>query len=95
MPLLLIIVPVVRMYGINIHRYSLGWYIFMAVLVAAQYPIWKRYENPTCIKELEERWDNEVPEKKKIRGLLVDLLIINNLIFIPVFLCILTHYNII
>lgn len=95
MPLLLIIGPIFRMYDIHIRRYSLAWTIFMGILVAVQFPIWKRYQNPKIIKEFEKCWDNEPQEQKAVRGILVDLLIINNIIIIPLILYILVHYKII
>ena len=94
MPLLLIIVPIFRMYGIHIRRYSLAWTIFMAILVAAQFPIWKRYQNPKNIEKYERCWNNESPRQKVQRGMGVDLLIINNVVIIPVILYLLIHYKI-
>ena len=95
MPLLLIVAPISRVYDIHIHRYSLGWTIFMAILVLIQLPIWKRYQNEKNVQKFERCWDKEEPEQKVIRGILVDLLIINNIILIPLLLCILVHYHLI
>ena len=95
MPLLLIVAPISRVYDIHIHRYSLGWTIFMAILVLIQLPIWKRYQNEKNIQKFERCWDKEEPKQKVIKGILVDLLIINNIILIPLLLCILVHYHLI
>lgn len=86
MPLLLIVTPIVSMYDIHIHRYSLGWTILMMSLVVLQLPIWKRYQKEENVRKFERCWNNENPQKKAIRGILVDILIINNIIIIPLFL---------
>ncbi|MCR5533479.1 MAG: hypothetical protein K6F10_06330 [Paludibacteraceae bacterium] len=95
MPIVGILAPIFRMYNIHIQRYSVGWMIFMVILVAVQSPIWKRYQNPINIKEFEERWDCENPQQRTRRGFLVTLFIFNNVIVIPFLLYILAHYNII
>lgn len=95
MPLLLIVVPIFRVYDVHIHRYSLAWTICMVVLVAAQFPIWRRYQNPKNIKKFERCWDNEPQIQRTTRGILVDLLVINNVILIPVIMYIFARYKII
>lgn len=86
MPLLLIVVPIARMWDIHMHRYSLGWTILMISLVAIQLPVWKRYQNEENVHKFERCWNKENSKKKTIRGIWVDLLIINNIVIIPVFL---------
>lgn len=95
MPFFGIAAPIFRMYDIHIRRYSLAWMIFMAVLFAIQFPIWKRYQNPIKIKELEKRWDNEDLKQERIRGIMVKLFIIINVIIIPLVIFVLVHYKII
>lgn len=95
MPILLIVVPVGRMYNIHIRRYSIGGILFMTTLVALQWPIWKRYQNEENILKFERCWGNEEQEQKTVRGIAVVLLLIHNLIMIPLYLYLLIHNNII
>lgn len=56
----------------------------MAILVLLEVPIVKRYEKLENQKKFEERWGNEDPEQRMIRGWLIWALIINNLVVIPI-----------
>lgn len=79
LPLMWIIVPICRVFNLNVHRYSGTWTIGMAILLILGWPIQKRYGNPENQKRFEKRWGNEEPKQRKIRGWLIWVLILINL----------------
>ena len=95
LPLLLIIVPIYRITEISIHRYSQTWIFAMIVLYVLSMPITKRYKNADRLRSLEKRWENEDSKKRRIRGWIITALVFNNIVLIPILVCLLVHYGII
>lgn len=95
MPLLLIIVPVCRIFGMSVHRYSVTWILLMAIMYFLSLPITKRYKDTDRLRNLEIRWKNENPRNRKIKGWIIVSLVFNNVVLIPILLCLLVHYAII
>lgn len=90
------VVPLFYIFNIHLTRYSKTYISLFLILFILSRPIHKRYMNPKISKNnyqlFRERWGNEEPTRRKIRGRIIIALFVNNIILIPIIAVIIKHY---